>query len=217
MKTYCETFNHWLYHPVDSSLLCEKRARRLPECRRCKGIEAPKATVTPKKEAILKMIALDVNKNKWIKAVKRIQQEYGISEGHKQDETSARRIAILLGELYLSEFRASSSKAIFNVPIVEKDAFDLAVEYRLTCDPLEHEERSKPHMRKQALCTWGVDKTSGVEGFTTQLKEWTAAALLEISETVDKEDYHGAVDRQGSFDFGSRPLEDAGFEEIGIG
>lgn len=163
------------------------------------------------------MIALDVDKNKWVEAVRVIQEECGIHEGTKQDETSARRIAILLGELYLSAFRGSSSKAIFNVPIVEKDAFDLAVEYRLTCDPLEREERVKPHMRKQVLATWGVDKTSGVEGYTTQLKEWTAIALLGISKTVDREEDHGAIDRQGSFDFGSRPLEDAGLEEIGIG
>ena len=175
------------------------------------------AIATVKKEAIPKMIALDVDKDKWIEAVKRIQQEYGISEGHKQDETSARRIAVLMGELYLSKFGRGNPRGLLNVMIVEKDTFDLAVEYRLTCDPLEREERVKPYMRKHVLCTWGVDKRLQLEEYSTQLKEWTATALLGISKTVDREEDHGAIDRQGSFDFGSRPLEDAGLEEIGIG
>jgi len=202
---------------VNTSIVCEKRTRRLSECRRCKGKEAPKATVIPKKEAIPKMIALDVDKDKWIEAVRVVQGECGIHEGTKQDETSARRIAVLMGELYLSKFGRGNPRGLLNVMIVEKDTFDLAVEYRLTCDPLEREERVKPYMRKHVLCTWG-DKTSGMEGYTTtQLKEWTATALLGISKTVDREEDHGAIDRQGSFDFGSRPLEDAGLEEIGIG
>jgi len=51
-------------------------------------------------------------------------------------------------------------------------------------------------MRKHALCTWGVDKASGVERYSTQLKEWAAEALLRISESIEEED-HGAIDRQG--------------------
>jgi hypothetical protein len=34
---------------------------------------------------------------------------------------------------------------------------------------------------------WGVDKTSGMEGYTTQLKEWTVRVLLEIPEEEKKE------------------------------
>jgi hypothetical protein len=108
---------------------------------------------------------------------------------------------------------------MFNVPIVEKDAFDLAIEYRLTCDLLEHEEGGKPHLRKQILCTWGVDKTSGVEGYTTQLKEWMIKALLGISESIKEEDY--GADREDesrrSFVFGKRSFEGIGLEEAGIG
>lgn len=214
MKTYCEIFKHWLYHPVDTSLLCDKRAKRLPECRRCRGIEAPKTIATLKKEAILKMILLNVDKNKWIEAVRVIQEEYGIREGTKKDETSARRIAILLGELYLSEFREGSSKAISNVTIVEKDAFDLAAEYRLSCDVLDREERVKPHLRRQVLCTWGLDKPSGVEGFTSQLKEWTAEALFGNFETNEKEENYGTG---REIDLGSGALETFGLDEAGIG
>jgi hypothetical protein len=52
MKTYCETFNHWLYHPMDIAIICENRARRLPECRQCKGIEAPKIKATLERKSI---------------------------------------------------------------------------------------------------------------------------------------------------------------------
>jgi hypothetical protein len=160
------------------------------------------------------MILLNVDKNKWIEAVRVIQEEYGIREGTKKDETSARRIAILLGELYLSEFREGSSKAISNVTIVEKDAFDLAAEYRLSCDVLDREERVKPHLRRQVLCTWGLDKPSGVEGFTSQLKEWTAEALFGNFETNEKEENYGTG---REIDLGSGALETFGLDEAGIG
>jgi len=220
LKTFCEIQNHWLYSPVDTSILCENRAKRFSECRRCKWIEPPKVALPRQREPVPRINRLNVDKNKWIEAVKQIQEEYGIRGGNRQDETSARRIAISIGELYLSEFRESNLKAIFNVPIVEKGAFDLAVEYRLTCGPLEREERVKPHMRKHVLCTWGVDKTSGVEGYTTQLKEWTAEALLGISETVQEEEEYGA-DREDEsrrpLNFGERSFEGIGLEETGIG
>lgn len=220
MKTFCETFSHWLYHPKDTSLVCDNRAKRLSECRRCRGIEPLKVSLLRQRETIPKTTILSVDRNKWIEAVREIHQGCGINEGHKQDETSARRIGILIGELYLSEFRESNPIAVFNVSIVEKDAFDLAIEYRLTCDPLEAEERVKLHLRKQVLCTWGVDKTSGMEGYTTQLKGWTAEASLEIPETIEQEEKHGP-DREDqsrrSFDFGERSSEGIGLEEAGIG
>lgn len=43
---------------------------------------------------------------------------------------SSRLIAILLGELYLSGFGTSNPGALLNVAIIEKDGFDLAMEYR---------------------------------------------------------------------------------------
>lgn len=219
MKTHCETLNHWLYHPVDTSIVCDNRAKRFLECRRCRGIEPSKVALPRQRESVPKMIMLNVDKNKWVEVVKQIEGEYGIHEGHRQDETSARRIAMLLGELYLSGFHQDNSNAMFNVTIMEKDAFDLAIENRLTCDLLEREERVKPHVRKQLLCTWGVDKTSGIEGYTTQLKEWTIKTLLGISGKI-KEEEHGA-DREDesrrSFDFGERSSEGIGLEEAGIG
>jgi hypothetical protein len=65
--------------------------------------------------------------------------------------------------------------------------------------------------------TWEVDKVSGLEGHTTQLKEWSAVALLVKPEK--EEDY--GTDREDeskrSLDFGSRPFEDARLEEAGVG
>ena len=42
MKSFCASFNHWLYHPVDTRILCGKRALRFAECRRCQEIESQK-------------------------------------------------------------------------------------------------------------------------------------------------------------------------------
>ena len=51
MKTFCETFSHWLYHPVDTSIICEKRSTSLLECIQCRGIVVHKTKVTPKRES----------------------------------------------------------------------------------------------------------------------------------------------------------------------
>jgi hypothetical protein len=218
MKTYCETLNHWLYHPLDTSVVCDNRAKKLgmSECRKCRGVESNKTVIPPlKRESIPQMIPLNVDRNRWIEALKGIREEYGIREGTKRDEMSARRIAILVGELYLSRFGRGNPKALLNVMIIEKDAYDLSIEYRLKCDTLEHEERVKPHLRKQVLSTWGIDKASGVEGYFTQLKEWTIKALLGVSETIEEEKEYGT--NAGEIDFGSRSFEGIGLEEAGIG
>ena len=112
-------------------------------------------------------------------------------------------------------FRRLEGKSAQGVMIVEKDAFDLAIEHRLKCDLLEHEERVKPHLRKQVLTTWGIDKASGGEGYITQLKEWTIMALLGVSETIEEEKEYGT--NAGEIDFGSRAFEGIGLEESGIG
>jgi len=175
MKIYCEAFNHWLYNPVDTSLLCENRAKKLgiSECQKCKGFHVSKSMAASKRDLIPKMIPLNVDRSEWIEAVRGLQAEYQIQEGTKQDETSSRRIAILLGELYLTQ-----GGVLINVPIVEKDLFDLSMEYCVGYDPLDHEERFKGKDKKKVLLTWGVDRVSGMEGYTTQLKEWSAVALL---------------------------------------
>jgi hypothetical protein len=109
-----------------------------------------------------------------------------------------------LGELYLIQFRGDYQK----FPIVEKDGYDLAIEYRLRCDPLEREGKKPVNVKKQILLTWGVDKTSGMEGFTSQLKEWTVMALLEASESTEgKERENGKFDFAGDVDRG-RTRED---------
>ena len=65
---------------------------------------------------------------------------------------SSKRIGILLGNLYLTRFGRGNSRALFNVTTIEKDGYDLAIEYRLTCDPLERGKRFKDRKgREQAL------------------------------------------------------------------
>jgi hypothetical protein len=190
------------------------------ECRRCQGIEYSKSKASPiKKEVITKVILLDVDRESLIEAVRAIQEENNIREGNKQDETSSRRIAILLGELYLSDFIDHSNEkltsSMLNVTIIERDVFEFAMEYRLRCDPLDRESRVKPHLKKQVLFTWGVDKTSGMEGYTIpQLKEWTTQALLvQEGKGID----HGDREEPRSFNFGNRPFEGIGVEAIGLG
>lgn len=216
MKTYCSVFDHWLFHPVETSLICENRARKLnfSECCKCLGIENPRTKQSSGKELIRKLIPLDVDEEKWIKALRELQEEYDIREDGKKDEMSARRIAILLGELYLSRFGGGC----FNAPIVEKDGYDMALEFRLACDPLEREARVKPEIRKKVLCTWGVDKVSGMEGYTTQLKAWSIRAFLEAPEIKEEED-NGAIEQQesGSSDTGSGTSKEFRLEEAGIG
>jgi hypothetical protein len=153
-----------------------------------------------------------VDREEWKKAVMELKEEYDIQQGTKQDETTARRIAILLGELYLTHFH--DSLALFHVPIIEKDGYDLAIEYRFKCEPLEREVRVKREYKKQVLSTWGVDKTSGMEGYTTQLKELTLRVLLETTEEAEEKKY-GPDTRE--IDFRERSFENIGFEEIGIG
>lgn len=60
----------------------------------------------------------------------------------------------------------------------------------------------------------GVDLRSGMEGYTTQLKEWTIKALLETTEEAEEKEY-GPDHRE--IDFRGRSFESTGFEEIGIG
>ncbi|MGA2464667.1 MAG: hypothetical protein ABSH06_09990 [Thermodesulfobacteriota bacterium] len=187
-------------------------------CAKCGKSCVPGAHPCFKEELIPKFIPLDVDKEKWFEIVRELQEEYNIAEGDKRDETSARRVAILLGEAYLTHHRElKTGKGIFandpllNVTIVEKDAFDLAIEYRLSCDPLEKEDRVKGD-KKRVLCTWGVDKTSGMERFTTQLKEWSVVALLTTPERKEAID-----DAGGEVDFGSRSYETFRFEEVGVG
>jgi hypothetical protein len=47
MRTFCEDFfGYWLYHPIDTKLICENRVKlSIPECLKCKGI-----TLVNKKE-----------------------------------------------------------------------------------------------------------------------------------------------------------------------
>jgi hypothetical protein len=150
----------------------------------------------------------------WEKAVRELKEGYGIRQGTQKDETSARRIAILLVELYLTHFH--DSLALFRVLIIEKDGFDLAIEHRLKCEPLEREARVKREHKKKVLCTWGVDKASGMEGYTTQLKDWTIRVLLENPEIHEKEVEDDGPD-YGEIGFRERSFESIGFEEIGIG
>lgn len=165
---------------------CSRRPDLMGDCTDC--------------EAARKIIALQVDKEKWISLVRELREEYNIEKGGKRDETSARRIAILLGEAYITNFREVSN-VVLNVPIVEKDGFDLAMKHRLMCDPLERESRVKPEAKKKVLYTWGVDKRSGMEDFTTQLKEWTATTFLEVLQT-GKEENDGRIGITGNGDGG---------------
>jgi len=216
VKTYCSIFGHWLWHPLDTKLICEHRALKLrfADCRKCQGMrDVPsqgKSSSGKEVSDVRKLIPLNVDRERWFEAVRELQEEYNIAEGDKRDETSARRIAILLGEAYITNFRMCSN-VVLNCPIVEKDAFDLAIEYRLSPNPLEREGRVKGD-KKRVLCTWGIDKTSGMERFTTQLKEWSAVALLTTQERKEAID-----DAGGEVDFGSRSYETFRFEEVGIG
>ena len=154
-----------------------------------------------------------VSREEWIKAVEELKQEHGIQIGSRRDETSARRLAILVGELYLTRFGRGLNVALFVVPAIEKDVYDLALELRLTCDPLEREDRVGRESQSKVLCTWGVDRKSGVEDVTTILKAWTAIALAEI-ENAGKENDHGTG---GKTNPGERAYGTLQFEEIGIG
>jgi len=61
---------------------------------------------------------------------------------------------------------------------------------------LEREERFKDRKgREQVLQTWGVDKTSGMEEYPTQLMEWTIRTLLESEseKEVEKKGKHGSA------------------------
>jgi hypothetical protein len=207
MKTFCETFNRWLYHFIDTKFICENRVKlSIPECLKCRGIisSIKKFELSKKPDPI--EIYLSVDKDRWIGKVKEMVEEYNIQAGRKKDEISARRIANLFGEIYIKLSTEPTQVKLLRVMIVEKDMFDLATELRLECDPLECEERVKPHLRKKVLCTWGVDKTTGLEGYTSQLKEWTIEALKPMEEEYGRK-----------IDFGSRSLENIKLEEIGIG
>lgn len=179
-----------------------------------------------KKELIPKFIPLDVDKLKWIQMVKELKEEYSIMEGTRQDEQASRRIAILVGELYLTHYEELrtgegilDNGPLMNVMIIEKEISDVAMEHRLTCDTLDREYRVKhPNYRKLVLYAWGVDKRSGLEGYTTQLKEWTAEALVLASEpqTTEKgEEEDGKLGTSGNVDRG-RTFEADGNEETRV-
>ena len=156
-----------------------------------------------------------IDENQWLNAMRGLKDEYGLIKGTRRDETSARRIAILVGEFYLKQRMKDS---LSNVLVIEKDVFDLALEQRLKCNPLEKESRCRDG--KRALCTWGVDKASGFEGYTTQFKDWTTKALLEEPEITCKEEAYGTETGdggEGTIDLGVGTTEAPGFEEAGIG
>ena len=166
------------------------------------------------------MIISNIDENEWIEAVGMLREEYDIREGSKRDEISARRIAILAGELYLRLVRGRDrlERIMLNVVIIEKDVFDLAMESRLRCDPLKRELKSQH--QGQVLCTWGKDKKSGLEGYTSQIKEWTAKALLNKHQPTEKEENHGTANRddgERTVDLGVGSFEDPRLEEVGIG
>jgi hypothetical protein len=181
---YCDIFEHEIYHHSDPELVCTSRTKTYSECRRCKAVELPEAKkiAVPKPEITKRLVILDVDKDKWMAEVKKIKSEYHIGVGSARDLKAARRIAVLLGEAYLSELKGNQLR----LTIVEKDMFDLAVEYRLTCEPLEWEFDKKRDDPKK-LSVWGVDRASGLELYTTQLKEWTSVALLVVPEKKEKE------------------------------
>ena len=132
----------------------------------------------------------------------------------------ARRTAILAGELYLKLVRGRDrlERTMLNVVIIEKDVFDLAMESRLQCDPLKRESRGQH--QEQVLCTWGRDKKSGLEGYTSQIKGWTARALLKKLQPTEKEENNGTESREdgeGAVNLGDGSFEDPRLEETGIG
>ena len=157
---------------------------------------------------------LHVDRQKWIEAVQKLKDEYNIHVGRKPDGVSARRIAILIGELYLRGLDGGNRGSLLIVPMVEKDCYDLAMELHLSCDTLERERRVGPKLAKKVLCTWGVDKKSGAEGHSTILKEWTAQALLGQAKNEKKEEVDGTG---GEINIGEGASDVFGFEQIGIG
>ncbi len=164
------------------------------------------------------MIITNINENEWTEAVEALKEEHDIRAGNRRDEIAARRVAILAGELYMRLVRGRDrlERIMLNVVIIEKDIFDLAMESRLRCDPLKRESKHQG----QVLSTWGRDKKSGLEGYSSQIKEWTAKALLKKLQTTEKEDNHGTEHRgngEGTIDLGDGSLEDPGLEEAGIG
>ncbi len=157
------------------------------------------------------LLSLDVDKNEWIKAVVAAKVEYQIEQGSKMDSVSSRRIAILLTEAYLSLSRGTP-RAILFAPVVEKDMYSLAMEHRLTCEPLERESRVKAEHRNHILTTWGIDRRFGLDDLMTQLKGWTLAALLELPEAETEGVNHVKSSLAGN-DHGSRVDEGIGVEE----
>ncbi len=166
------------------------------------------------------MIISSIDETEWAKAVGMLREEYDIREGSRRDETAARRIAILAGELYLGLVRGRDrlERIMLDVVIIEKDIFDLAMENRLRCDPLKKETKSQH--QGQVLSTWSRDKKSGLEGYSSQIKGWTAKAFLEKIQTTEKEEKHGTKHRgngEGPVDLGVGALEDPRLEEAGVG
>jgi len=186
---------------------------------KCRGIisSIKKFELSKKPDPI--EIYLSVDKDRWIGKVKEMAEEYNIQAGRKKDEISARRIANLFGEIYIKLSAEPTQVKLLRVMIVEKDMFDFAMELKLECNPLESEERVKPHLRKKVLCTWGIDKTTGLEGYTSQLKEWTIEALPFKVDQPLAEDFQNKeeIEYGRETDLGARTYEGFGLEKIGIG
>src|SRR5512135_2768362 len=80
----------------------------------------------------------------WWDTLEALRVEYGIRPTNQKSILSSKRVAILVGEAYLETFRAREPKAIHLVPIVEREAYEMAMALGLQCDPLERERRVKP-------------------------------------------------------------------------
>jgi len=167
-----------------------------------------------------RFVPLDVDRERWVDGIRGLRDEYGISEGTKQDSQSSKRIALLVSEFYLYNYRElRTGKGIFhndpllNVSIIEKEVYEMAIENKLTCDPLESETRVKdPARRGAVLDIWGIDKKNGFENCRSQLSEWTAITLLG-----ERKDEDGRESESGQVDFGNGLDEGFELEESGIG
>jgi hypothetical protein len=166
-------------------------------------------------EQCIQSIAADAEpiRQRWIERVEELREEYSIEVGERRDEVSARRIAILMTEAFAMMFTGKRG-VVELMPIIEKDHFALALQNKLCCDPLPREERVKPELRRRVLTTWGVDRVSGMEGSTCNLKEWTASVLLN-PKRKEKKDGNGQGNPLRENYIGGRAYEDMESEEVG--
>lgn len=161
-------------------------------------------------EECLRSVIASPFKQRWAARVKEIVRDFSVSVDKKKDETSARRFAILIGETIL-EMLAGTPRIVDYLPIIEKDHYDLALRQKLYCDPIPAEETFKAGLGDRVLTVWGVDRRSGLESSTCNLKDWTLEALTEAFGKEEKDE----PGRQA--DFGDRSFEEFGLEEAGIG